>query len=636
MIPRFKCAVFAGRLGRMKVCLFLIYAFSVVAITAGADGVSIPPEAERQAVIRARIEKACADFERSLARSGAKPSVRELTACALGVLELGGDPARAEKLVRHAFGLQDMDTNSPGFGTVPWQEGHPEIKDANAIEFTMQPVGVMLLRHGGKLSEEFKRESVPHVRAGITAIRRHGVKVTYSNIYLKKLANLLMLGQAVGDADAVAEGKANFATWLAFTRTNGVAEYDSPTYSPIQADCLALAHNLTSDAALKAQLKSALDFYWADLAANYFPGRETLTGPASRDYSFLFSDDNVNWAYYLAGVRATPPGNTFLSDAVRAWTSARMGGYRPAPELLALARVPERVVRSRFGAAAGQDRYVWITPDFTIGSASAYYGAQDKRLCVELASAKKLPVVSFVVDEYDAPFGLVRALDRSGHNKPHHLQHLVAAVQEKGFLLALMDLAPATKRGEFTNLTSNVILPVKADQIWLDGKVVDVAKPFDLPANAASVVGLREGQAAVAVRMFAADGGAGQAAAWALQFDGNPQGGGRLVVHHYRGESRQLGERSLRRGLLLMAERCETEAEFGAFLKRAGQVELTDATQNGVWQVRAKSGPVELEAGLDLDKKKVAVRRVNGRDWPPAVFTVNGRDLAAETLDQGK
>ena len=85
-----------------------------------------------------------------------------------------------------------------------------------------------------------------------------------------------------------------------------------------------------------------------------------------------------------------------------------------------------------------------------------------------------------------------------------------------------------------------------------------------------------------------------------------------------------------------MAERCETEAEFGAFLKRAGQVELTDATQNGVWQVRAKSGPVELEAGLDLDKKKVAVRRVNGRDWPPAVFTVNGRDLAAETLDQGK
>ena len=617
----------------MRICLFIHALAVAVLVAASAQGASLPTEAERLSVIQARIEKACADFERSLARTNAKPSVRELTACALGVLELGGDPARAEKLVRHAFGLQDMDTNSPGFGTVPWQEGRPEIKDANAIEFTMQPVGVILLRHGGKLSEAFKKDAVPHVRAGITAIHRHNVKVTYSNIYLKKLANLLMLGQAVGDADAVAEGKANFATWLAFTRTNGVAEYDSPTYSPIQADCLALAHNLTSDAALKAQLKSALDFYWADLAANYFPGRETMTGPASRDYNFLFSDDNVNWAYYLAGVRATPPGNTFLSDAVRAWTSARMaGGYRPAPELLALARVPERVVRSRFGAAAGLDRYVWITPNFTIGSASAYYGAQDKRFCVELASAKKLPVVSFVVDEYDAPFGLVRALDRSGHNKPHHLSHLVAAVQEKGFILALMDLSPATKRSEFTNLTSNVILPVKADQLWLDGKAVDASKAFDLPANAGSVVGVREGKAAVAARLFVADGGAGQAAAWALQFDGNPQGAGRLVVHHYRGESRQIGERSLRCGLVLLAERCESEAEFGAFLERAGRVELTDATRNGIWQVRAKSGAVELEAGLDLTKKKVAIRRVNGRDWQPAVFTVNGRDLAAETL----
>ena len=194
-------------------------------------------------------------------------------------------PERAEKLVRHAFGLQDLDPASPGYGTVPWQQGHPEIKDPNAIEFTMQPVSVILLRHGARLSESFKRDAQPHVRAAIAAIRRHNVPVKYSNIYLMKLANLLLLGQAIGDGDAVAEGKAQFETWLAFTRTNGVTEYDSPTYSPIQADCLALAHNLTSDAALKARLKAALDFYWADFAANYFAGRQTMTGPTSRNYN---------------------------------------------------------------------------------------------------------------------------------------------------------------------------------------------------------------------------------------------------------------------------------------------------------------------------------------------------------------
>ena len=52
-----------------------------------------------------------------------------------------------------------MDPASPGYGTVPWQQGHPEIKDPNAIEFTMQPVGVILLRHGGKLSEAINRSA---------------------------------------------------------------------------------------------------------------------------------------------------------------------------------------------------------------------------------------------------------------------------------------------------------------------------------------------------------------------------------------------------------------------------------------------------------------------------------------------
>jgi hypothetical protein len=59
---------------------------------------------------------------------------------------------------------------------------------------------------------------------------------------------------------------------------------------------------------------------------------------------------------------------------------------------------------------------------------------------------------------------------------------------------------------------------------------------------------------------------------------------------------------------------------------------LVEATQDGVWQVKAKSGAVELEAGLDLNQKQIALRRVNGRGWQPEVLSVNGRDWAAEML----
>ena len=241
-----------------------------------------------------------------------------------------------------------------------------------------------------------------------------------------------------------------------------------------------------------------------------------------------------------------------------------------------------------------------------------------------------------MVDALDAPFGLVRSTDRGGHSKPHHLPHLLATVQEEGFLLALIDLSPAIKYGEFTNLASNVLLPVRADQLVLNTNRVDAAQPFVLAAGADAVVGLREGKAAVAARLFAADGCAGQAPSWKLEFDGNEQGAGRLTVCHYRGPARKLTEPSVRCGLLLLAARCETEAEFTALLKRAAQVELAETTQNGVWQVRARSGAVELEAGLDLNQKQIALRRVNGRAWQPEVLSVNGRDLAAETMGKSR
>lgn len=88
----------------------------------------------------------------------------------------------------------------------------------------------------------------------------------------------------------------------------------------------------------------------------------------------------------------------------------------------------------------------------------------------------------------------------------------------------------------------------------------------------------------------------------------------------------------MRCGLLLLAARCEIDAEFAKFLERAAQIKLVETTQKGIWLVKAKSGAVELEAGLDLNNQQIASRRVNGRAWQPEVLSVNGRDLAVGTL----
>ena len=148
------------------------------------------------------------------------------------------------------------------------------------------------------------------------------------------------------------------------------------------------------------------------------------------------------------------------------------------------------------------------------------------------------------------------------------------------------------------------------------------------------MVGVRQGNAAVAIRLFAADGAAGQTPSWELEFDGNAPGAGRFAVQHYRGPAQKLAEARMRCGLLMWAARCETEVEFTAFLKHAAQIQLVDTTRNDIWQVKAKSGSVKLEAGLDLHQKQIVLRRVNGRDWQPEVLSVNGRDLAAETINR--
>ncbi len=579
--------------------------------------------------IDARVMSTCRKMDRMVLETNAQPAVRDLTACALGELELGENPAPAERLMRHAFALQNMDPQSPEYGTVPWQEGHAEIKDANAIEFTMLPVGPILLNFSNRLSAEFLKEATPHVRAGIAAVSRHPVRVTYSNIYLMKICNLLLLGQAVGDAESLAEGRTNLDAWLDWTRAHGISEYDSPTYTPVQVDCVALAERFTSDAAVKSKLRAVLDYYWSDLAANYFPGTMAMAAPASRNYDFLQADQNANYEYYLAGIRAEPPGGTLISDAVRCWFLAREGGYWPSKETIALAAAPERVVRSRFGALTGQDRYLYLTRDFAIGSASAYYGEQDRSIAVEVASAKNLPTISFVPDRFDGPFGTARTRDRSGHPKPTHLPFISATVQDKGMLLAIFDLAPALKDRQFTNLASNILLPAGVEQLQINGPPVNARARFVVSANRDSVVIVREGKAAVAARLFFADGCAGQKPVWELRHERAEDPAARLVVYHYRGPERGLDEKNVRCGLLLMAEQCTNEEEYSAFQESAAKVQLAESTNEGVWEVRATSGDTVLEAGLDLKRGRIALRRVNGMDWETDVFNVNGRDMTS-------
>jgi hypothetical protein len=377
-----------------------------------------------------------------------------------------------------------------------------------------------------------------------------------------------------------------------------------------------------------------LDYLWSDLAANYFAPRDSLGGPHGRSYDFLFQKGTLQHHYYLEGLAPTLMGKDYLGGV---WLNAICQGcYHPAPSILALGRIPERTVEQRFGTEPGRDRYNRITPDFDIGSVSAYYGPQDEQISLEFASQKILPVSWVVLDTIDAPYGKQTFVDRSGHDKPKHVKDVLAAVQTGGTVLGLIDLSPDLPHGKAESLATNIILPLRADAVYLDDVKLPAAQAghsFEQPASEKSIVFIREGKAAAAVRIFQANALANQAPKFAVKYDGNEWGAGRLVVYHYQGKSTGFshGETPVA-GVYLCAESCADDAAFEAFRQRMQAVRIDSQNDGKQWSASVGSGETRLEAALDLADHTIAYRRVGGQDVPSHPLTVNGRDLAAEIL----
>jgi hypothetical protein len=204
-------------------------------------------------------------------------------------------------------------------------------------------------------------------------------------------------------------------------------------------------------------------------------------------------------------------------------------------------------------------------------------------------------------------------------------------------------------RGELKNVQqlpatvgTNIIVPLGAEQVLLDGKTVvpNGEKPFELPASLNSVVIVREGTGAVALRLFAADGIVGQKPVVQLKYDGNPFGAARLVAYHYRSGASGPGaprvklpdDQQVRVGVMYLGARCASPEALAALINRVNEVKIEQNDDGRTWRGKLTDGQTVLEAALDLERGNILSRKVNGEDYQFPVFKVNDRDLAAEYL----
>ncbi len=457
------------------------------------------------------------------------PSSRDLFIYALALCEAGLHPERLEPLFDLAARMQDRDPASRGYGNFRWSWNHEKVEDFNAVDFCMQGGALLWLRHRDTLPAKAKATLREILRYAAEGLKRHRVRESYTNIALMNAGDLILLGEALGDAPLANEGYARLDRVVLYTWNHGIHEYDSPTYYGVDLDDLVLIEAFCARERGREQARALLELFWTDIALNWFPGAQRLAGTHSRDYDYLHGLgilDNHLWiAGWLEGSRRGSFGII--------WPA--LGRWQPPMHLRELnqQRLP-RLVRQSWSPGEFAVRTHWLASDVTLSTSGEYYGGwMDMPLTADLAGKRDSVRCYFIPDGRHDPYGKAR-IAAGPHRKTLHLGPFFAGAQRRADALGLCVYRPADVPTNAPSLESHFVMPLAVDEIWLGDQRQQLRTntPFTLPLQSGTALVLRQGTAAIGVRVPWSRGVNSQYATVALVWDTNAYGAMRLTVNH--------------------------------------------------------------------------------------------------------
>jgi hypothetical protein len=557
-----------------------------------------------------------------------QPRTRDLNTGALIAIVIENDPASAEAFLRRSYATQDMDPHSHSYGQLRWVVNDTRISDFNAIEFGSLPMGPMLLKYRDRLSPQFLQWLKPHLQASLAALKQHRVKTAYTNICLMNAVNLMLLGQATDDAAAVAEGERRIDDWIALTQKIGTAEFDSPTYYGTDLNSLTIGRHYVASESEKQKLTTILNYFWTDIAANYFAPGQRLAGPYSRDYDFLFGTGDLDHWLATAGLAPAELVGEVSPDSIYMLDNLSYDPYTPPDTAIALAHSGPRTVQSSWNASPMGNRWVWQGNGITMGCTSGSYGEQDKLFAATFAGTRTLPQVTVDVDAHDSPYGLYRRPDRSNHMKPVHLPPNFGSVQSGGIALLTLDLDPAKLPDDANAMTTNLIFPSQA-RIAADGTRFDSSTTNRMVVDAKSVVTISRNGATFAVRLLKADGTEREAESLALVADteGLSKHAARLRLSNIAPGTKAASEHIR----LVFVVAAADEAEPDRLVGELASAKLREDLNADTWRVSVKLPDKTLEVTRSAtDRTNILSQKIDGIEVTPRVLAVNDKDITAQ------
>ena len=224
-----------------------------------------------------------------------RASIVEVAAFALNAAATGYRQERLETALYYiAENINRSKRNAQTYGNIFWYYGDKEVKDPNAVEFCLRQTLPIWILYRDRLSPKAEVSLRKIFDLGSEGVIRHGVKLSYTNIILMKIANLIMLGEYYERPELARMGYDLFEEWLVYTYRNGICEYLSPGYYMVDLQNLSLIYRFTKDPAVRKMATVALEYIWADITVNWYQPSQRLGGTHSRDYDRLYGHSIID------------------------------------------------------------------------------------------------------------------------------------------------------------------------------------------------------------------------------------------------------------------------------------------------------------------------------------------------------
>jgi len=286
-----------------------------------------------------------------------------------GLLDPGSQTAAVTALNR----LESMWV--PASQNFKWNYTDSGVTDTNAVEFITEYLVQIpyrfpkLLAQYGPATQSGTIENLlaTLLFEGQTGELNHNIAVSYTNIWLSRVCNLILTGQGPADGNGtvllpanstvVNTGRTDLMSWTSTVRNYGVHEFLSPTYTGVDLEVLGYIYLYAHDPGISEMAQQGSKLLWIDLYSNWYTQNQRIGGTHSRTYEFLTDEDRETDRFLYAVSHLTNPPSPEWPLLL---TSRTTSAYWRGQDFIAYVLPPTNDVPYLYGAqiAANESRTI--------------------------------------------------------------------------------------------------------------------------------------------------------------------------------------------------------------------------------------------------------------------------------------